>query len=307
MQDQAQKLRQLAEEFRRDSMGITEIAESESQQDFGSNESRVIAVASGKGGVGKTNLVANLGIALAKTGKKVLIFDADLGLANVDILLNINPPYNLQHLISGQKQLKEIIVEGPHGIRIIPGASGIAELANLSEDLRDALIATLASLETDIILIDTGAGISRNILDFVLAAGEAIIVTTPDPTAMTDAYGLIKAVTKEDPGIELRLLVNMAKSEKEAKEISERIGLVAKNFLGKQIEMLGHIVTDAAVGLAVRRQEAFILSYPNSGAAFCVNMLTAKIDREIPLVAKSQSLRTFFSRLFIGGRAYEAS
>ncbi len=308
MEDQAKKLRQLVQESRLEKERQLPVSLLSEKAGF-SPRSRVIAISSGKGGVGKTNLVANLGIALAKTGKKVLIFDADLGLANVDILMDINPKYNLHHLISGQKNLSEIMVEGPHNIKIVPGASGISELADLSDRQREELITSFVGLEdeADVILIDTGSGISRSILSFILAAREVFVVTTPDPTAITDAYGLVKTITQEDPGLDIKLIVNMVKGEREAVEIGDRIIRVSKTFLNKQIETLGHIVADTSVSSAIRRQEPFILSYPNCAAAKCINQLITRINREIPEIQQGEGLRSFLSRLFMGGEAYEAS
>ncbi|MGI6225623.1 MAG: MinD/ParA family protein, partial [Peptococcales bacterium] len=159
---------------------------------------KVITVASGKGGVGKTNFTLNFGLALAELGQKVLILDADLGLANVDVILGIVPKYNLLHVINDEKELSEIVIEGPKGIKIIPGGSGIYELADLKEWQLERFLIRLTTLEKeyDYLLIDTGAGISKNVLDFALAADEIFIITTPEPTSITDAYGLIKTLDK---------------------------------------------------------------------------------------------------------------
>jgi flagellar biosynthesis protein FlhG len=157
---------------------------------------RVISVTSGKGGVGKTNVVTNLALALAKAGKQVLIWDADLGLANIDVLLGLKPEFNIHHLLNGEKSLNEILVEGPNGVRIMPASSGIQELASLGEGQKVRLLAELDEYDDDLdfLLIDTGAGISGNVMYFNMAAQERIVVVTPEPTSITDAYALVKVM-----------------------------------------------------------------------------------------------------------------
>ncbi len=291
--DQAKKLRELAEKAKKGPKKIQ-------NKIPGNSNKRVVAVASGKGGVGKTNLVINLGIALAKKGKKVLILDADLGMANVDVLMDISPKYNLQHLLSGQKSLADIIVEGPNQIKIVPGGSGISELADITDEKRGRLISGFIEIEnqSDITLIDTGAGISKNVLSFILAAKEALIITTPEPTAITDAYGLIKVINQRNIDIDIELLINMASNEREAKEISERIVLVSKQFLNKHVEDFGFILKDNAINQAVRKQQPFIISFPYSNASKCINNIANKFDDIAPKNSKSDGFRGFFSRLF---------
>ncbi len=196
--------------------------------------------------------------------------------------------------------MSEIVIEGPHEMKIVPGGSGISELANLSDEQRDQLISGFGELEkeAEITLIDTGAGISKNILSFILAADEALVITTPEPTAITDAYGLVKVISRENPEIEIKLLVNMVTGENEAAEIAERIARVSKRFLDKHVDMFGHIVADASVSLAVRKQEPFVLSYPNCEAAQCINRMTARLADEIPEIYETQGLRGFLSRLW---------
>lgn len=291
--DQAKKLRELAEKVKK------RPKKAQNKIPCNSNK-RVVAVASGKGGVGKTNLVINLGIALAKKGKKVLILDADLGMANIDVLMDISPRYNLQHLLSGQKSLADIIVEGPNQIKIVPGGSGISELADITDEKRGRLISGFIEIEnqSDITLIDTGAGISKNVLSFILAAKEALIITTPEPTAITDAYGLIKVINQRNIDIDIELLINMASNEREAKEISERIVLVSKQFLNKHVEDFGFILKDNAINQAVRKQQPFIISFPYSNASKCINNIANRFDDMAPKNSKGDGFRGFFSRLF---------
>lgn len=265
---------------------------------------RVIAVSSGKGGVGKSNLVANLGIALSKRGRKVMVFDADLGLANIDVLFDINPKYNLKQLVDGDKTLPEILVKGPYSLTIVPGGSGIPELANLSDEQQQKLLENFSSLERefDITLIDTGAGISKDIISFILAAREAIIITTPEPTAITDAYGMIKVLTQRDSSVDIKLVVNMVSDEKEGQDIANRIIMATKQFLGKRIEALGYIVTDPSVSMSVVKQSPLILGYPNSRAAKCIMQIAETIDRtstkDSRQIAKRNGFRGFLSRFF---------
>src|SRR5256714_5301836 len=200
----------------------------------------VIAITSGKGGVGKSNISVNLAIKLAEAGKHVVLLDADLGLANADVLCNIEVPFNLAHVIGRKKDLKEVMVRAPGGFHLIGGASGLARMADLTDEDRQRLVDALVPLEyqTDIILIDTGAGISPNVLSFTRAADHVLVVTTPEPTAITDAYAVVKVLTRGDgiaapDGIERRisLLVNQVRSEAEAKIVYARIAKVAKQFL----------------------------------------------------------------------------
>lgn len=264
---------------------------------------RTIAISSGKGGVGKSNLVANLGIALAMRGRKVVLLDADLGMANIDVLFGINPKYNLQHLVDGTKTINDILVDGPESIKIVPGGSGIPELANLSDDQQQKIIENFVELdeEADITLIDTGAGISKDIIAFILAAREAIIITTPEPTAITDAYGLIKVLTQRDIGVDIKLVVNMVSSEKEGREIADRVTMASKQFLNKHIDTIGFIITDPSVNMSVRKQKPLMTLYPSSRASKCIREIAAKLD--VPedyglSISGRNGLRGFLSRMF---------
>ncbi|HEY3374509.1 MAG TPA: MinD/ParA family protein [Candidatus Aquicultor sp.] len=264
---------------------------------------RVIAVSSGKGGVGKSNLVANLGIALAMRGRKTLILDADLGLANIDVIFGINPKFNLKHLVDGEKSLSEIVINGPHSLKIVPGGSGMPELADMGKERQQNLIDSFVELErdSDITLIDTGAGISNDVISFILAAREAIIITTPEPTAITDAYGLIKVLTQRDMDVDIKLVVNMTSTEKEGRDIADRIVMAAKQFLNKRVETLGYIVSDIAVNSAVRKQQPFILEFPGARASKCIRQIAATLDQTLLKDAQAgghNGFRGFLSRLF---------
>ncbi|MDI6799708.1 MAG: MinD/ParA family protein [Actinomycetota bacterium] len=299
--DQAKKLRELAKE-----KGVPKTKTKKTAFPVRS-KSRVIAITSGKGGVGKTNIAINLAIALSGRGKKVLLLDADLGLANIDVLLDLTPKYNLKHLVASEKRLADIILEGPGGIRIIPGASGIMELTELSDEERAKLILKFVDIEdeSDITLIDTGAGISKNVLDFIMAAGEAVVVTTPEPTAITDAYGLIKVVSERDFDVDVGLIVNMVSGEAEGKEVFDRISLVAKQFLNKRVDSLGYIFKDVAVTKAVRMQRPWLIESPTSHASRSLLRVADLFARSDSAHPKGEGLMNFFMRLFIGGEADE--
>ncbi len=243
---------------------------------------RTITVTSGKGGVGKTNMVASLAVALAKMGKKVMIFDADLGLSNIDVLLDLAPRYNIQHVLSGEKSLKEVVVEGPYGIMILPASSGVQEMTELDEFQRMRLMEEFDAFETDIdvLLIDTGAGISENVAFFCIASQEIIVVTSPEPTSMTDAYALIKVLFTRYQEKDFKVLVNSAKGEEDAFEVFRRLSIAAEKFLHISLDYLGYIPLDESIQKAVRAQKAFIDVYPGSCASTQISSIASKLERE---------------------------
>jgi len=237
-------------------------------------ETRVIAVTSGKGGVGKTNLVVNLSLALARLGRRVIILDADLGLANAEVLMGITPRYTLFDCVCGTKEISEILTPAPWGVQIISGGSGFLELANLDSRRQQKIIDALDLLaDADFILIDTGAGISRNVLGFVAAAQEVIVVLTPEPTSLTDAYSLIKVLAEFKVHRRVLLVVNRAANEQEAAATAQRITAVARRFLEIELVHLGSLYEDRAVLQAVRRQQPFVLFAPDSRPAVRVKAL----------------------------------
>ncbi len=240
---------------------------------------RVVAVTSGKGGVGKTNFSTNLSLTLARSGQRLIVVDADLGLANLHVILGIAPQFHLEHVMRGEKTLREVLCTGPGGIQIIGGGSGITELANLNESGRRAFIEGLTELDdlADMILIDTGAGLSRNVLAFLCAVEEVIVLTTPEPTAITDAYATIKVVSQENPTARLMLVVNMAQSEAEAEAVANRLMQIAQQFLHVELHWLGFIPQDSAVTKAVRAQQPFVLSHPASAAATAISRIAGRL------------------------------
>ncbi len=242
-------------------------------------EAQVLAITSGKGGVGKTNTAVNLAIALAARDQKVLIMDADLGLANVEVLLGLSSFHNLEHVIEGEKTLAEIIVRGPGDIRIIPGSSGLAKVANLSADGRERIIRELKVLasEVDFLIIDTMAGISNNAVAFAAAADEAILVTTPEPSAIVDAYAMLKTIfnTREDAVI--NLLVNMAAGEAQAQAVAAKLSRVSQHYLNRDLSCLGYVPRDPHVNQAVMQSRPFILAFPNAAASRHMLMIADKL------------------------------
>ncbi len=240
---------------------------------------RVIAVTSGKGGVGKTNIVTNLAIALARQGIRVLILDGDLGLANVDLLLGVAPQFDLQDVILGNRSIRDIVLEGPDGIRVIPASSGVEELANLDEYRTEVLLRSLAELEheTDIILIDSPSGIGQHATSLIQGADRILVVTTPEPTSFSDAYAMIKVLVKRPLRATPALLVNQADSEDAALAVARRVKGVAKRFLNLDIDYWGYVLADESVPKSVLRQEPFLSTYPYSPASSCIYQLARRV------------------------------
>jgi flagellar biosynthesis protein FlhG len=244
-------------------------------------KTRIIAVSSGKGGVGKTNIAINLGIAFSQMGKKVIVMDADLGLANVNVCLGIIPRYNLFQLIKKQKTMKDIIIDTDFGIQIVAGASGFSKIANLTDEERNDFVKEIHQLAyADVIIVDTGAGVSQNVLSFVKAADEAIIVTTPEPTAITDAYGIIKIIATEinNPSLDLKLVVNRVSTILEGRKVAERVISIVGQFLNIKVENLGLVYDDPVVSQGVIRQTPFIHMDPNSKAAISVKHIASRLE-----------------------------
>jgi flagellar biosynthesis protein FlhG len=262
---------------------------------------RIIAVSSGKGGVGKTNIAINLALAYAQLGKRVVVMDADLGLANVNVVLGVIPRYNLYHLIRKQKTLAEIVVDTSYGIQIIAGASGFSKIANLSEEERRTFIGELGALaNADIIVIDCAAGVSSNVISFIAAADDAIIVTTPEPTAITDAYGIIKIIATEIDSLDLglKLVVNRVHSVVEGRRVAERVITIAGQFLNLKVDYLGFVYEDPVVHAAVVRQKPFLVMDPRSKASACVRHLVARLENVD--YRDGKGLPQFLKKLFGG-------
>ncbi len=258
---------------------------------------RTIAVLSGKGGVGKTNIAANLAIALARRGRRILLVDGDVSLANIDLLMGVIPRFTLEHVLSGEKTLEEIVVDSYAGIRLVPAASGVQELANLDDFRRECLFRSLSRLDEniDLILIDAGSGIARNVTSLALAADEILIVTTPEPTAFSDAYAAIKVLAQSGKTHPPNIVVNMARSAEEAHQVQSRIRKVSEQFLDLSPVDWGFVYEDPAVARSVRNQEPFLLSAPQSPASRSIDLLARRVLENEP--EPQEGMTGWFKRL----------
>lgn len=247
--------------------------------------SRVLAVTSGKGGVGKTNVVAGLAMSLARIGQRVVVLDADFGLANLDILLGLTPTHTLEHVLRGEKVLEEIILDGPLGIKVIPASSGIQELTRLDTMSELRLVQGLQRVaETqDWLLIDTAAGIHDSVVKLLMAAQEVILVTTPEPTSLVDAYAMVKVIHLRDPEKPIWVVVNNAQVESEAEETLEQLQAAALRFLGKELNILGMIPTDPYLLQSVRQQRGVVELYPRSPSAQAFRAFADQLKKKVPL------------------------
>ncbi len=266
---------------------------------------RVIAVTSGKGGVGKTNIVGNLALAFARLGKKVLVFDADLGLANIDIIFGLNPVYNMGHVINGEKELRDIMIEGPEGIRIIPAGSGLSDLTRLTEGQKLNLLSEFDALDEvlDIFLIDTGAGISSNVIYFNLAADECIVVATDEPTSITDAYAMIKVMAQKHGAKYIKLLINMVRDAKQAKSVYLNLNQAVDRFLnGVVIEYIGYVPGDDLLKKAVIHQKTVMELFPSAISSQRFNKLATDLLKA-PRRFDSDGNIKFFLKRFIDYRS----
>ena len=260
---------------------------------------RVLAVSSGKGGVGKTNFVANLAYALSKRGEKVLVVDADLGLNNIDILLGLAPKKHIGHLLSGEATVEDIILHGPADINILPAGDGLQELTQLPPEKKILLMDELdrVSQGYDFLIFDTGAGISNNVTYFCSAAHETILIATTEPTSLTDVYALMKTLHLKHAQKHFRMVINSVTSEREAQGVYSNLTAVTDRFLKDiSVEYLGYILHDANVPKAVRQQKAFLELYPFSKFSVCINELSEKISKEKPSPLSSERDQPYFWR-----------
>jgi len=257
---------------------------------------RVFAITSGKGGVGKTSVSINLAIALAARGKRVIVLDADLGLANVEVLMGLNSFFNLQHVIDGEKSIMQILVKGPGGIEIVPGTSGLAKLADLGPAARQNVLNGLKDLQeqSDFVVIDTMAGIGQNAVRFAAAADEVLVVTTPEPSAIVDAYATIKTIFSIREDTVFRLIINMVVNQQQALAVTTNLSRVAKQYLGLTLSYLGYIPRDPHVGQGVMQTTPFVLRFPNAPATQAVYELADRIIQQRAEAARSTA--GFFRR-----------
>ncbi|MCL2646881.1 MAG: MinD/ParA family protein [Phycisphaerales bacterium] len=263
-----------------------------------STRAQTIAITSGKGGVGKTNLSVNLATVLASMHRRVILLDADLGLANADILCNVQPRFNLAHVVAAQRSLPEVVTKVPAGFSLIPGASGLAKMADLTESDRRRIVTDLDSLadSSDTLIIDTGAGIGRNVLSFTSTADHVVVVTTPEPTAITDAYAVMKVLVRCGTAGKISVMVNMAKNREEARQVHERMASVARQFLKTDVTFAGYVVADLAVQQSVRKRVPFVQQFPHSAASQCIQAWANRIDHHVD-VTPHPAPTGFFSRL----------
>lgn len=268
--DQASGLRGVVQDLKTAFGGPSVSGEPLEGEHMNRDRIRVISVTSGKGGVGKTSVVANLALALCRMNKRVLILDADLGLANMDVMLGLNPRYTIDHVLKGEKRMEEVIISAPGGFKLLPAASGMQELTELDSSQRLFLLNELDSIQDrfDVLLIDTGAGISSNVMYFNFAAMEKVVVVTNEPTSLTDAYALIKVLTNKYHQKRFKILVNAARSAAEAGRIYRHLGLVVDQFLGSpSLDYLGWIPYDKMVPAAIRQQQVVLQRYPETPAS----------------------------------------
>ncbi|MFC7679588.1 MinD/ParA family protein [Paenibacillus sp. GCM10028914] len=267
MTDQAQSLRELV------SAQVSDLSEITPKV-----SAKIITVSSGKGGVGKSNFTLNFALALKSMGKKVLVFDADIGMANIDVLMGVSSKFSLYHLLRKEKNIEEVIQYGPEGLPYIAGGSGIADMISLSENDLNYFISQIEriSSEMDFIIFDTGAGLSKENMKFITSADQCLVVTTPEPTSITDAYALIKVVHGSDPDVQFSLVVNRAGDEVEARQAADKITFTSRRFLDLEIEMLGYVTDDPYVVKSVKRQIPFTLAFPKCEAARDVKRLALR-------------------------------
>ncbi len=268
---------------------------------------RVYSITSGKGGVGKTAVVANIAVSLARLEKNVLILDADLGLANIDVVFGIAPAYNLNHFFSGERNLEEILFDGPSGIKILPAGSGIQNFTRLDSRQKMKLLDGLDSMHNnfDFVLIDTEAGISENVTYFNTAAQEILVVTTPEPTAITDAYALMKLLSTQYHEKHFNLVVNQIQSEDEALDVYKKLTMVSNRYLDISIDYLGSIPADKQMVEAIRKQKVIVELYPTSRISYAFNELATRLCSEHPPTAPKGNIQFFWKKLLnFGSRRY---
>jgi len=284
----------------RTNMNIPDIAEGKL-----GHATRVFAITSGKGGVGKTAVVANVAVLLARMGKRVLILDADLGLANIDVVFGLAPGFNLNHFFTGEQGLESIITDGPEGIKILPAGSGVQRFTRLDSEQKMRLLEALDYMHNDFdfVLIDTEAGISENVTYFTTAAHEILVVTTPEPTAITDAYALMKLLSNQYHEKHFNLVVNFIKNEEEALDVYRKLTMVANRYLDISIDYIGSIPRDKLMVDAIRKQKVLAQLFPDSKTSHAFEALARTIMQEPQTLEPKGSIQFFWKRLLeFGGK-----
>lgn len=267
-----------------------------------SRAAKVIAITSGKGGVGKTNVTVNLAIALAKQGSRVCIFDADTSLANINVVIGLTPTYTIEHLLTGERTVEEILLEGPQGVMIVPAASGISECANLDQVQRDRLIETLQTLENsfDYLLIDTAAGIGESVIDFIQSAQYTILVISTEPTSLTDAFALLRVLKRRGFERPAYVLVNMALNYANSMEVFKRFEAAVRKYLGMKVHYLGYITEDKAIKLSIGQQRPVILNHPDALASRCFTTLAAVLSKQFTASPDPHAFSAYWNELAMG-------
>lgn len=262
---------------------------------------RVITISSGKGGVGKTNISVNLAISLASKGRSVCVFDADTSLANVNILLNISPQFTLEQVLDGSKKIEEILIEGPGGITIVPAASGIAEFASLNVVQQKTLLQALTSLEQrfDYLIIDTAAGISSNVTTFLQATEHCVLIVTPEPTSLTDAFALMKVMRQKHCESKIHILTNMVDNYLNSVDIYKRLSGAASRYLDTDLNYLGYVPRDEYLRLSVQKQIPVTVGYPGSQASYRFQALADSIENIYRAQPTRRSFSLFWRKLLL--------
>jgi flagellar biosynthesis protein FlhG len=296
MPDQATTLRSLAAAASQPEPLTLGLLPKGGKQPEAATRTRTIAITSGKGGVGKSNIAVNLALELAVRGHRVSLFDADCALANTDVLLGLNPHYHLGHVLSGQRTLEQVVIEAAHGLRLIPGGSGTEELANLSSAQHAQLVSDLQMLErdSDFMIIDTAAGIAANVTGVLRAAMEVIVITTPDPTAVVDAYATIKVLLQHSPSKPIKVIVNDVVGISDADRIFAQLRAVTTRFLNHQIEHLGMIPRDPELAEAVREQMPVIEYAPDAPSSRALRLIARRLEKGPPGSMSAEKLNSSF-------------
>lgn len=293
MSDQANRLREIVKKVNNDNI--------KSSIETLKTSAKVITVTSGKGGVGKTNVTVNLAIALTKLGYRVVVIDADLGLANIDVVFGTLPKYTLVDVIKNGKNVLDVLCTGPSRVKFISGGSGVEELTRLTQIELENFVRNIGLLDkiADVILIDTGAGISENVLRFVMAADDVVVITTPEPTSTTDAYALIKSIGVRNKNKSIKMIINRTENAIEAQTAMQKLNSVAKKFLEVKLQFLGYVTNDPLVPKAVKQQKPFVLLYPECVASKNLTEIAKKIMKTPVIEEKNSGIKGFFNKYFV--------
>lgn len=270
---------------------------------------RVIAVTSGKGGVGKTNLSVNLGVALAQQGRRVALLDADMGLANVDILLGLSPKYNLSHVLQGEKTLEDIMLEGPAGLKVIPASSGVQQMSELSTVEQAGVIHAFSEIDQnlDVLIVDTAAGISSSVVNFARACQEVIVVVCDEPTSLTDAYAYIKLLNRDYGLNSFHIIANMVKSPQQGQQLFNKLTTVTDKYLDVTLSFIGAVPFDEYLRKSVQKQTPVLEAFPRSKAALAIRNLALKIDAWPIKIQAGGYLEFFVERMIQYGTQEDAA